>query len=127
MNLYDQANIDNKVILEDSVAGFGREMTLTNPDGVIQQITGMAADIGNVIDPETGQNITQRAAHVTLHLNSLTIGTPVGVPDETSDPWLVEVTLPGAVLPEVFKVFETAPDRLGCIVCFLTQWNPTVE
>jgi len=123
MNIYAQAAADTKAILEDSASGFGVPMTLTAPNGDTQQITGMAADIGNTIDPETGQNIAQRSAHVSLPTESLTIGRPYGVPDEAESPWLVEFQLPGESSPQTFKIFETMPDRLGVLVCFVEEWS----
>ena len=123
MNLYAQALADTTAILEDSANGFGVPMVLKNPDGVIQEITGHAADIGNTIDPETGQNISGRAVHVSLPTNSLTIGRPKGVPDESISPWLVTLQLPGESSPQTFKIFETMPDRVGVIVCFCEEWK----
>ena len=122
-NLYAQAAADTKAILEDSASGFGVPMVLTNPDGVTQNITGHAADIGNTIDPETGQNISGRIVHVSLPTESLTIGRPRGVPDEGSSPWLVELQLPGEEQPQTFKIFESMPDRVGIIVCFCEKWG----
>ncbi len=122
-NLYALAAADTKAILEDSAGGFGVPMVLTAPDGSTQNITGMAADIGNTIDPETGQNISGRAAHVSLPTASLTIGTPVGVPDELVSPWLVQLQLPGETTPQTFRIFETMPDRLGVLVCFIDIWS----
>lgn len=124
MSLYDQASADTQAILEDSAAGFGLSMTLTAPDGNTQAITGHGADIGNTIDPETGQNIAGRQVHVSLPLAALTIGRPEGVQDEDSDPWLVEVQLPGNAAPKTYKIFETLPDQLGVLVCFVTEWTP---
>lgn len=123
MNMYAQAAADTKAILEDSASGFGVPMTLTAPDGNTQQITGMAADIGNTIDPETGLNIAGRSAHVSLPTASLTIGTPKGVPEEDASPWLVEFQLPGETTLQKFRIFETMPDRLGVIVCFVEVWE----
>jgi hypothetical protein len=122
VSLYDQAAADARAILEDSTGGFGVPMTLTAPDSSTQAITGMAADIGKEVDPETGVALLGRTAHVTLPTAALTIGTPVGVPDGLSDPWLVEFQLPGETAPRKFKINTTMPDRLGVLVCFLTEW-----
>ena len=122
-NLYALAAADTKAILEDSAGGFGVPMVLTSPSGASQNITGMAADIGQTIDPETGQSISGRRSHVTLPTESLTIGRPVGVPQEAVSPWLVEFQLPSETAPQRFRIFETMPDRLGCIVCFVENWD----
>lgn len=125
-NLYTLASSDLKLILEDSATGFGVPMTLTSPDGETQEITGMASDIGLTLDPETGQNISARTAHVTLPTAALTIGRPKGVPDVLMQPWLVEFQLPGESSPVKFKINESMPDRLGCIVCFIELWEDAI-
>lgn len=123
MGMYAQAAADTKAILEDSATGFGVPMVLTAPNGSTQTITGMAADIGNTIDPETGQTIAGRTAHVSLPTESLTLGRPEGVPEEAASPWLVEFQLPGETSPQTFRIFETMPDRLGVLVCFIENWS----
>jgi hypothetical protein len=123
MNLYAQASADTKAILEDSATGFGVLMTLTNPAGATQEITGQGYDISNTIDPETGQNISQRRVHVALPVESFTIGTPIGIASKTSKPWLVEFQLPTWDAPRKFRVDESLPDAVGVRLCFLDEWE----
>ena len=111
-NLYALAAQHNKLILENSSSGFGVPMILTNPDGVSQEITGMAADIGQALDPDTGLTVSGRLVSITLRSESILIGTPRAVPDIASRPWVVEFELPGGA-PAQFKIMESQPDGLG--------------
>lgn len=122
MSLYDLASTHNRFILENSATGFGVPMTLTAPDGSSQEITGMAADIGQVLDPDTGLTVSGRTVNITLHADSILIGTPKGVPDIASKPWLIEFELPTGGIG-VFKIMERETDKLGSINFFCEVYS----
>lgn len=123
MSLLETAAADLQTILKDTDGGFAVSVTVTNPSGQSQTVAGLAADIGQTIDPETMQAVAGRTAHVTLPLAALTIGTPRGIADESSKPWLVSLQLPTDASARTLKVTETMPDKLGAIVCFLADYD----
>ncbi len=122
-NLYDIAASDALAILTDSASGFGVQMTLTAPDGTTQDITGMAADIGLTVDPETGISINGRYVHASLPTQALTIGRPVGIKSRTAQPWLIKFALPLDLLAIEYKITSTMPDKLGGLVCVCEEWR----
>lgn len=62
--------------LED-VSAWGVAITLTNPAGTVQELTGQARHISMLLDIESGQEVREEQASVTLRLSSITIGEPV--------------------------------------------------
>lgn len=125
MGLYDQANLDNEAILTD-LGGFGVPMTVTRPDGTSAELVGMAADIGVTIDVETEQAVAGRTVHATIPMAPLfsAFGSlPTAVPSQSMKPWRIAMQLPGETTLRTFRVTETMPDRLGCVVCFLEDWE----
>jgi len=123
MNLRSAAEKDLSSILEDNVRGGGWEIRLTNPDGVSQDMVGWSVDISQIIDPDTGQLVMGRAASVALRSSSLKIGTPEGIANSSSKPWLVKFDdINGN--PYTFKVSVTNPDRgLGVISLMLEAYT----
>lgn len=122
MNLRDQAERDLSVTLEDSVMGFGWEMIVTDPDGLFAEICGQSGDVAFLIDPETGQAVSGRVAHVAIRISTLEnkgLGIPRGIADKNSKPWTV--SFPDlACNDQMFKIEEVRPDRtLGLVTCIV--------
>lgn len=122
MNLRDQAEADLGITLEDDVNGFGRSITVTDPDGVTADLIGQTNDIAELIDPNTGQAISGRLASIALRISSLTakgLGVPIGITDAASKPWIIKFDdINGN--PYTFKVKESNRDRgLGIVTCTL--------
>ena len=129
MSLRSQAEADLKTIVEDSTTGFGWPVIVTNPAGVSVPLVGLSNDIGQVVDPDTGEAVTGRLATVSLRIstlrNSVFAGIPVGIADQSIKPWLVEFTDVYGI-SYLFKVSSTAPDRgLGLIKCVLEFYQLT--
>lgn len=123
MNLRQQAAADFKGIVEDAAGGFGWEVTITNPSGRSLAAVGLTSDVHMLIDPETGQAVSGRKAHVSLVLKTLLdagLGTPSGKSD--GEPWLVRFAdIVGK--SRTFKVTECMPDRaIGGVVCTLETY-----
>lgn len=119
------AEADLSGILENSETGFGFAITVTNPAEVSESLTGFSTDIGQVIDPDTGQTVSGRFASVVLRLSTVVplLGMPVAVSDATAKPWIVELNDINGVAGK-FKVAGTAPDRaLGIIVLRLEVYK----
>jgi hypothetical protein len=122
VNLRLQAAADLKTILEDSVAGFGWAIRVTDPGGNSADLTGFSNDVAMMIDPETGIAVSGRTASVALAMASLTaagLALPRGVADGATAPWLVEfLDINGD--SQLFKVTEGMPDRaIGLVTCKL--------
>ena len=122
MGLREQAETDNRAILNDSVNGFGFFISLTNPDGVVAPLTGFSNDISQLIDPDTGQAVSGRMASVALNINDIiTAGLtlPVAIADSAGKPWLITFNdINGNT--NTFKILKSNPDRaIGMIVCIL--------
>jgi hypothetical protein len=124
MSLTAQAEADLAVTLE-AASDFGTVVTLTDPAGFTGTATirGRVGDVGQVLDPDTGQAVTARHATCTLRLTSLTAAgfssIPVAVADESLKPWLVAFATPSAPL-QTYKVKQAHPDRtLGVVTMVL--------
>ncbi len=122
MSLRILAEQDLSFILEDAVTGFGFPITVTSPSGTMSTLTGFSNDIGQLIDPDTGQAVSGRSASITLRISSLTtasLGLPQGIEDESIKPWLISFDdINGN--PFTFKVSASMPDRaLGVVTCLL--------
>lgn len=114
------AAADLRAILEVDSAGPGWPITLTDPDGNVGSFTGLSGDIAQVIDPETGQAVSGRFAHVAIPTATIReklpgSGLPQGIADTKTKPWVVEFDdIDG--LPYKFKVSKSNPDRtLGLV------------
>lgn len=126
MNLRAQAALDLVAILSDETTGFAWPISLTNPDGVTVELTGFSTDIGQTINPDTGQVVSGRQASVALStamLGALNIGIPRGISDSGHKPWVVRFAdIHGAV--QTYKVQEAMPDRaLGLVTCVLETYR----
>ena len=122
MGLRAIAEVDLGAILEDGVYGFGFPITVTDPAGTSEALTGFSDDIAQVIDPDTGQAVSGRLASVAVRLSSLTaagLSIPQGIADTASKPWLIAFDdINGNAF--TFKVAQSNPDRaLGLVVCVL--------
>ncbi len=105
--------------------GFAVPITLTTPAGETHEISGLAADIGLSIDPETGVMIHGRKATVAISLavlGELGLATPEGSPDEDTRPWLVTWT-PSTGGAQTMAVVGSIPDKLGCVVLELSRYT----
>lgn len=123
MGLREIAEADLAFILEDGVFGFGFPITVTNPAGATQALTGYTADIEQLIDDETGTAVTGRLATVAIRISTLTLGLPEHIADDTQKPWLMTFDdINGNTF--TFKVQDSNPDRaLGIVVCSLGFWK----
>src|SRR5688572_28829573 len=122
MGLRAQAALDAKAILEDATNGHGWPLTLTSPVGVTTELVGFTTDVGQTIDPDTGQAVAGRRASVALAMSSLP-AMPEAVADEDAKPWLVAFD-DVAGSPGTWKVIEVLPDRaIGIVVLLLESWH----
>jgi hypothetical protein len=125
MGLLEVAAADLAAILADDVGGFAVSIAITDPQNNQATIKGFATDIGEVIDPETGVAVAGRKASVALPIRALRAAgfatDPCGVNDKSSRPWIFVFTLPTGDA-QTFKVVKTMPDKLGCLVCLLSEY-----
>jgi hypothetical protein len=123
VSLRDDAAAFCREILEDVDGGFAMAITVRDPLGQEAEVTGISADIGSVIDLNTGQLVSGRAAHVTVSLQTLRdagiAGIPQGEADSMRAPWLfLLLDIMGG--QHVFKVKQAMPDlTLGVVRCSL--------
>jgi hypothetical protein len=123
MGLREQATLDAQAILEDSSSGFGWPFTLTSPQGVAAARVGFTTDIGQTIDPDTGQAVAGRRASVAVSLRSLP-EMPVAVAERDRKPWIVSFASALGVFA-AWKVIEVLPDRAaGVVVLLLEAYQP---
>jgi len=125
MGLREEAEAD-MIEIHENTNEFGWDIFLTDPDGVTVPVVGLANDIAQAIDPDTGLIISGRSASVSIPIQSITqagVGLPVGISDPTSRPWTVTFDdILGTSW--TFKISNTSPDRsLGNIVCQLEIYN----
>lgn len=126
VGLRELAEVDMGVILEDGVYGFGYPVKVTNPAGMIVNLTGFSNDINQFIDPDTGQAVSGRIATVALRISSLTaagLGLPTNISNAAKKPWVIEFNdINGGA--HKFKVQEGNPDRaIGLIICMLELYK----
>jgi hypothetical protein len=126
VGLREQAAADNRAILEDSAAGFGWPITVTDPHTNRGSLVGYSNDIAQAIDADTGMLVTARSVSVTLSIASLAsvgLGVPQGIAESSSRPWVIEF-LDVAGRAYRTKVRESRPDRsLGCVLCILEKFE----
>ena len=127
MNLRQQAEADLAFILEDKTTGFAFDISLTAPDeSVFGPLQGMSGDIGQTLDPDTGQAVSGRQAHVAFRLSTLSAlgaSLPEGIVDKSIKPWLAAFEdINGQSF--TFKIVQTFPDRtLGLMNCLLEGYS----
>jgi hypothetical protein len=125
MGLRAQAALDAKAILENT-GDFGEPFSLRSPEGVTVQLTGFTTDVGQAIDPETGQSVAGRRASVACHASSLP-AMPTAVASEARKPWVVTFTSPAGIELS-WKVIEVLPDRaLGVVVLLLESFHASAD
>lgn len=127
MSLRTQAEADLSMMIED-LSGFGCPVVLTSPAG-LQSIglVGLSTDISQMIDPDTGQLVSGRAASVALRISTLRAqgftDLPRGVASPSSRPWVVTFDDIGGV-PHTFKVQSSNPDlAAGVVTCILEAYR----
>lgn len=128
MSLRAQAEADLAVTLE-AQTDFGEPFTLTDPSGFASatQLYGATSDIGQVLDPDTGQAVSGRHATLVARESTLTAAgytaLPEGVADANSKPWLVDFA-GVSTASQRYKVVQSFPDRtLGVVTLVLAFWN----
>lgn len=126
MTLIARAEADLASILENRDRGSGVPVTLTSPDGTEAELSGISTDISQLIDPDTGQAVSGRAASAALRITSVldVFGNlPVGIADTSGKPWLVTFADIAGV-SHTFKVAQSNPDRaLGVITLILELYE----
>lgn len=125
MSLRAQAAADARAFLNDA-DGFAWDITLVQPNGSSAAFKGFSGDIGLTIDPETGQAVTGRRAHVALSILDIEqagMGLPQAVADKNRKPWVVRFEdIQGR--SQTFKVSAAMPDRtLGVVTCALEAYQ----
>ena len=126
MNLRQQAAADMRAILEDSAAGFATLATVTSPMGESITLSGIYRQIDKAIDPDTGQLISSTTASIVFSTVSLVasgMGEIQNVSDESSLPWVVQLTDMGGSV-RTYKVSDVGNDELGASVCSLEVYAP---
>lgn len=123
MGLRTQAALDAKAIVEDGASGFGWPLALTSPLGVTSELVGLATDVGQVIDPDTGQAVTGRRASIAVARSSLA-ELPEAVADSSRKPWVATFADAGGIVTS-WKVIEVLPDSaIGLVVMILELYAP---
>ena len=121
MGLRAQAELDLGQSLE-SEADWGVSFTLTNPAGFsgTEALFGGSQDIGQLIDPDTGQGVSGRHATLQARISSLEAAgftdLPIAIADKTSLPWVV------GFAGLNFKVKESRPDRSLGVVSLILEF-----
>ena len=108
-----------------ATSGFAVPIVLTDPEGTEHEISGIAADIGLTIDPDTGVMVHGRKATVAISLALLAelgLSIPEAQPDEDTRPWLVTWT-PSTGPAQTMAVVGAIPDKLGCVVLELSAYR----
>lgn len=118
MGLREQAKLDARAILEDTL-GFAWPVTLTSPLGVVTSVYGFTTDVGQTIDPETGQAVAGQRASCTVALGALP-SLPEAVAEGSRKPWLATFADSQGVFG-AWKVVEVLPDRAAGVVVLLLE------
>jgi len=123
MNLRQRASLD----LQSIVEGDGWPVVISDPFEVSAEVQAQISDIGETLDPETGQLIAGQSASALISLRALAsveMDTPVGVTDAAKKPWVLSFTdLCGT--ERHYKVTESRIDRtIGAVLCILQAYRP---
>ena len=114
MNLLDVAREDFPSLLSD----FSVAASIFSPLGVEFHVEGLPRDTGELIDPDTGAQVSGRHVSLVVASNALPVGLPHGVHDRSSKPW--KVVFEG----KIFRVVQTRPDAsLGAFVMILEVYK----
>lgn len=116
MSLVTKSKEDFKRFTTNS-AHFGEPVTLVDPAGTRVDVVGFFNDIGKLIDPDTGQDVSGRLKSVVI--STMDLGEiPRGLMGTTTPPWRVEI----AGIP--YKIFRTMPDRgMECVILLLEVYT----
>lgn len=130
MNLRMLAEADLGKILENKATGFGWDITLTNPEGKTELLTGFSQDIALAVDPDSGVLVSGRTASIALRIGLLRAKgfteNPRNIPEESKKPWVVGFRDINDV-PCLFKVVGSNPDRMiGCITLQLETYRQAI-
>lgn len=130
MNLRALAEADLGRILENKSTGFGWDITLTNPEGKTELLTGFSQDIALAIDPDTGMLVSGRTASVALRIGLLRAKgfteNPRNISDENKKPWVVGFKDINGT-PCLFKVMKSNPDTMiGCVTLLLEAYKQAI-
>lgn len=130
MNLRALAEADLGRILENKSTGFGWDITLTNPEGKTELLTGFSQDIALAIDPDTGMLVSGRTASVALRIGLLRAKgfteNPRNISDENKKPWVVGFKDINGT-PCLFKVMKSNPDAMiGCVTLLLEAYKQAI-
>jgi concanavalin A-like lectin/glucanase superfamily protein len=118
MGLREQAKLDARAILEDD-SGFAWPVTLTSPLGEVTSLRGFTTDVGQTIDPETGQAVAGRRASFAVSLSSLP-AMPEAVAERNRKPWLATFADSAGVVAS-WKVIDVLPDRAAGVVVLILE------
>lgn len=122
MGLREQARLDARAILEDA-SGFTWPVTLTSPAGVASSLHGLTTDVGQTIDPETGQAVAGQRASFAVARAALP-ALPEAIAASNQKPWVVSFADSQGVVSS-WKVVEVLPDAaLGVVVMILEKYAP---
>lgn len=127
MSLRAQAETDLASTLE-AIGDFGLAFTITDPAGLTSSaLVGQSGDIAALIDPDTGQAVTGRLAHLVVRISSFLTDPagftdlPVGIADQNTLPWVVSFL--GVSTPAfLWKVKHSRPDRTLGIVTLVLEF-----
>lgn len=126
MSLRLIAEQDLQSIIETDLTGFGWPITVTSPAGATYALRGFSNDIGQVIDPDTGQVVSGRSASVAIRIGLLIengLAVMQNISDTALKPWLVTFDDINGV-SATFKVIQSNPDRaLGLLTCLLSFYD----
>lgn len=126
MGLIDLARRHNRAILSNSSTGGAWPVTITNPDGASATVSGWSNDISQIIDPDTGQAVSGRAASLSLSIDDLRaegLDIPKGQNSRNAKPWLIAWN-DGKGTDFLFKISSADPDRtLDSVVCILEAYK----
>jgi hypothetical protein len=124
MGLREQAKLDARAILEDT-SGFAWPVTLVSPLGVFYFVNGFTTDVGQTIDPDTGQAVAGQRASVAFARGALPV-LPEAVAEGSRKPWLATF-FDSEGEPATFKVIDVLPDRaLGVVVLLLEVFQRAI-
>lgn len=127
MGLRSEAAAALVEIYEDEDTGGGWPITVVSPAGLSKVVIGRSADIGQMVDLETGAILSGRSASVSFAISSiLTAGfttLPEGVVTATQKPWLVNFKDANGN-SHTFKIQQSNPDRtVGAVTCILEVYK----
>jgi hypothetical protein len=122
MNIREMAEQDLALTLEDAENGFGNEITITDPSGLSEILSGQTGDIHLVYDSEADAKVNNRIIHISIRISSLTalgFEIPRSQPDQSSNPWLFEFSDINGNSGK-FTVSDSMPDKaLGIVTIIL--------